>query len=168
MHPLKLARYSECELFSQEERDTHAHAGIIPAVACSGAPPGAAATYIRGLSMMLLSAVRRSAVARARKPRTIRLALLLLLAAKAAAAASEAAAAKNKTKPGVTKATEEPVISSPGEAEARYSGAVRGDDVWTPPPTTVADASDGGGGGGNGPCKTAIERMLSPVSSAAV
>ena len=29
VHPLKLARYSECELFSQEERDTHAHAGII-------------------------------------------------------------------------------------------------------------------------------------------
>eukprot|EP00752_Nemacystus_decipiens_P006535 g5886.t1 len=109
--------------------------------------------------MMMLLSVRRTAAARARRPPpTVCLALLLLLAA--TRAASEVAAVKNKTKP--AKATEEPVVSSPGEAEARYAGAVRGDDVWTPPPTTVAGASDGGGGG-KGPCKTAIERMLSPA-----
>lgn len=115
--------------------------------------------------MMLLS-VRRSAAATTRAALVaIWLALVLILAATAAAekdAAAAAAASKNKTNPVKTKA---PVVSSPGEAEARYSGAVRGDDVWTPPPTaTVADTADGGGSGGEGPCKTAVERMLSPVS----
>lgn len=117
--------------------------------------------------MIALLSVRRhrGAAATVPRPSILQAGLLLLLAA-TAAAASEAAAAKNQTKPAKVKLkpTKPPTVSSPGEAEARYAGAVRGDDVWTPPPTTVDGAADGdGGGGGKGPCKTAIERMLSPV-----
>lgn len=139
--------------FASRERERDSTYQLHPIVFGGGVavPPSGWGT----LRMMMLS-VRCSAAAAARKP-SIWLVLLLLFAAPAAAHES---AAKNKTKP--VKATEEPVVSSPGEAEARYSGAVRGDDVWTPPPTTVADAADGGGNG-EGPCKTAIERMLSPV-----
>ncbi len=75
-------------------------------------------------------------------------------AAKAGGAAAGAAAAAAAGR------TEAPAaVSSPGEAEARYSGAVRGDDVWTPPPTAMDPGSVG-----KGPCEAAIERLLSPVS----
>eukprot|EP00903_Cladosiphon_okamuranus_P009857 g9367.t1 len=112
--------------------------------------------------MLPLPARRRGAAATAAaKPAVLWQALILLLAA--SAPANGEAAAKNETKGEATKAPQEPVVSSPGEAEARYSGAVRGDDVWTPPPTAVDDAAADGSGGGQGPCETAIERMLSPA-----
>ncbi|CAN0556782.1 unnamed protein product, partial [Ectocarpus sp. 12 AP-2014] len=87
--------------------------------------------------------------------------LTLLLALPAAASGPGATPREEARANSIgTSTAAEPVVRWLAGAEARYAEGGPGG-VWTPSPT-AAISSGGGGGVGKGPCKIAIERMLSP------
>ncbi|CBN77498.1 conserved unknown protein [Ectocarpus siliculosus] len=91
---------------------------------------------------------------------------LTLLLSLPAAASGPGATSREEAKANSfgTSTAAEPVVRSPAGAEARYADGGPGD-VLTPSPTAAVSSGGGGGDGGvgKGPCKIAIERMLSPA-----